>query len=92
MKRTTCILMLQFILPAWVGCSQTSMNFQIRGKTQQLHLYGPINGDPVILSSGDLGWAGLVEHVAEFLSSMAIVSSASTPENTWPVSRQRIAR
>jgi hypothetical protein len=40
----------------------------IRGKEQQLHLYGPPSGSPVILSSGDLGWAGLVVHVAETLS------------------------
>jgi hypothetical protein len=42
-------------------------NLEIRGKVQQLHLYGA-TGDPIILSSGDLGWAGLVVHVAEFLS------------------------
>jgi virulence protein VirJ len=41
----------------------------IRGKQQQLHLYGTRGGAPIILSSGDLGWAGLVLYVAEFLSS-----------------------
>jgi hypothetical protein len=40
----------------------------IRGQEQQLHLLGPQNGTPIILSSGDLGWAGLVVHVAEVLS------------------------
>jgi len=41
----------------------------IRGKEQQLQLYGTRGNAAVILSSGDLGWAGLVVHVAEFLSS-----------------------
>lgn len=44
-------------------------SFEIRGKVQQLHLYGSRGRDAVILSSGDLGWAGLVVHVAELLSS-----------------------
>jgi hypothetical protein len=54
--------------PARNTFPQTSFNFNIRGRTQQLQLYGPENGNPIILSSGDLGWAGLVLHVAEFLS------------------------
>ena len=41
----------------------------IRGKRQDLHLYGSKGGRAIVLSSGDLGWAGLVVHVAEFLSS-----------------------
>ncbi len=40
----------------------------IRGRTQQLHLHGSRGGAPVILSSGDLGWAGFVVHVAEYLA------------------------
>jgi hypothetical protein len=68
MKRATCVLILLCILLAWSALSQSSMNFNIRGKTQQLQLYGPDSGNPIILSSGDLGWAGLVVHVAEFLS------------------------
>jgi hypothetical protein len=40
----------------------------LRGKSQDLHLSGHKGGAPVILSSGDLGWAGLVVHVAEYLS------------------------
>jgi dienelactone hydrolase len=68
LKRVACILILLSVCPARNALSQTSFNFDIRGKTQQLQLYGPENGNPVILSSGDLGWAGLVVHVAEFLS------------------------
>ncbi len=41
----------------------------LRGKAQLLYLYGDRAGDPILLSSGDLGWVGLVVHVAEFLSS-----------------------
>jgi hypothetical protein len=41
----------------------------LRGKQQELYLSGRNGGLPVILSSGDLGWAGLVVHVAEYLSS-----------------------
>jgi len=41
----------------------------IRGKDQELQLYGTRGSPPIILSSGDLGWAGLVVHVAECLSS-----------------------
>ncbi len=50
------------------ACGQTTSNLVIRGKTQQLQIYGNSNGNLIILSSGDLGWAGLVTHAAEFLS------------------------
>jgi hypothetical protein len=39
----------------------------IRSRDQELHLYGTPGNPPVILGSGDLGWSGLVVHVAEFL-------------------------
>ena len=48
--------------------SQTNVSLDLRGKNQQLYLYGPKTGSPILLSSGDLGWAGLVEHVASYLS------------------------
>jgi hypothetical protein len=59
-----------FILAAMcmAACSWAQDSLEIRGKAQPLHLYGSRGGEPVILSSGDLGWAGLVVHVAEFLS------------------------
>ena len=69
MKRIFCLLALSLILFLWLAHAQNTMDLSIRGKSQQLHLYGPSSGNPVILSSGDLGWAGLVVHVAEFLSS-----------------------
>jgi len=40
----------------------------IRGHLQRLQLYGPPNGTPVIVSSGDGGWMHLGPHVAELLA------------------------
>ncbi len=40
----------------------------IRGQAQTLYLYGPGDGEPVIVSSGDGGWVHLAPHVAELLS------------------------
>ncbi|MEW5976873.1 MAG: alpha/beta hydrolase [Acidobacteriota bacterium] len=48
--------------------SAQSATLVLRSKPQHLHLYGPENGPAVLLSSGDLGWAGLVAHVAELLA------------------------
>jgi hypothetical protein len=67
-KRAACTFILLFLFMAYPAFAQKPFNFDIRGKTQQLQLYGPETGNPVILSSGDLGWAGLVTHVAEFLA------------------------
>jgi Bacterial virulence protein (VirJ) len=49
------------------GFPQAVSILNLRGNTQTLHLYGS-QGLPIILSSGDLGWAGLVTQVAEALS------------------------
>lgn len=49
--------------------TQAVSTVNIRGKNLRLELYGSRSNPPVILTSGDLGWAGLVVHVAEFLSS-----------------------
>jgi hypothetical protein len=58
---------------AWIiilaVAASTQDSLSIRGKAQQLHVYGTRGGVPIVLSSGDLGWAGLVVHVAEFLES-----------------------
>ncbi len=48
--------------------AQVMDTVDIRGRSQELKSYGSPSGVPVILSSGDLGWAGLVVHVAELLS------------------------
>jgi virulence protein VirJ len=39
----------------------------IRGHEQTLYLYGPSDGYPVLISSGDGGWVHLAPHVADFL-------------------------
>ena len=66
MKRLAVFTTTITILAASAGLAQNSL--AIRGKRQDLYLYGEKRGAPVVLSSGDLGWAGLVVHVAEFLA------------------------
>jgi fermentation-respiration switch protein FrsA (DUF1100 family) len=39
----------------------------IRGRPQTLHLYGPPDGDPVVVASGDGGWVHLAPQVSELL-------------------------
>ena len=51
------------------GIAQTKSRIDLRGKSQVLNLYGTPESVPIILSSGDFGWAGLAVHVAELLSS-----------------------
>lgn len=46
---------------------QIAHQVMIRGHVQHLELYGPPNGTPVIVSSGDGGWIHLGPHVAEML-------------------------
>ena len=48
--------------------AQTTERLVIRGQPQTLRLYGPSDGEPVIVSSGDGGWIHLGPHVAEVLS------------------------
>ena len=48
--------------------SQTAHHLTIRGHVQQLQLYGPDDGTPVIVASGDGGWIHLGPHVAELLA------------------------
>ena len=52
--------------------AQTTTQLVIRGQPQTLRLYGPRNGDPVIVSSGDGGWMHLGPHVAEVLSASGL--------------------
>jgi hypothetical protein len=65
MKRFLCCLSWALICPVVFSAEDS---IAIRGRTQQLNLSGTRGGAPVILSSGDLGWAGLVVQVAEYLS------------------------
>jgi len=49
----------------WLQSTQT---IALRGHQQTLHLYGPTNGRPIIVSSGDGGWVHLGPHVAALLA------------------------
>lgn len=48
--------------------AQVTQRLSIRGHDQVLRLYGPHDGPPVIVSSGDGGWIHLGPHVAEMLA------------------------
>ena len=48
--------------------AQSTASVAIRGHSQTLRLYGPRDGVPVIVSSGDGGWIHLGPHVAEVLA------------------------
>ena len=48
--------------------TQAPHRLEIRGRVQQLQLYGPADGTPVIVASGDGGWIHLGPHVAELLA------------------------
>jgi fermentation-respiration switch protein FrsA (DUF1100 family) len=67
MNRSIWLMLAILMVPA-PGFSESQAEVTIRGKLQQLVLYGTRSNPPILLSSGDLGWAGLVTHVAEFLS------------------------
>jgi hypothetical protein len=60
-------VLLGLLTPALIF-AQALATINLRGKDQQLYLYGSQGDTPLVLSSGDLGWAGLVVHVAQYLS------------------------
>ena len=61
-------LLLAACLLAAPAPGPTSDSIDLRGRAQQIVLYGSRGGRPVVLTSGDLGWWGLVVHVAEVLA------------------------
>ena len=67
MTRKALLLFSLLFFTACGGRGETRRNLTIRGKAQELRLYGSPNAAPVILSSGDGGWIGLVTQVAELL-------------------------
>jgi pimeloyl-ACP methyl ester carboxylesterase len=83
------LLWLAAIIPAQ---AQIRQNILIRGHQCSLYLYGPRNGDPVIVSSGDGGWIHLGPHVAQILGARgffvvgfdvrAYLESFTTPRST----------
>lgn len=53
------------------SCAQPqerTTTIDLRGHAQTLHLYGPADGIPVVVASGDGGWIHLGPHVAEVLA------------------------
>jgi hypothetical protein len=51
----------------WAQPDDRRPTITLRGHAQTLHLYGPTDGAPVIVSSGDGGWMHLAPHVAQVL-------------------------
>ena len=66
--RTLLILILWLSTPSSLAMAQTGEKLLLRGKNQTLQLYGPRDGDPVIVSSGDGGWIHLGPQVADMLA------------------------
>jgi fermentation-respiration switch protein FrsA (DUF1100 family) len=58
---------LALMLPV-TALGQTTAKLVLRGKTQTLQLYGPRDGEPAIVSSGDGGWIHLGPQVAGMLA------------------------
>jgi alpha-beta hydrolase superfamily lysophospholipase len=64
-----CVVLIALLLTvASVRSDPQTTTLSLRGRAQILHLYGPDNGPPVIVSSGDGGWIHLGPHVAEQLA------------------------
>jgi Bacterial virulence protein (VirJ) len=73
--RTIVVAVVATVLLSHVAAARivTSVeNVSIRGQTFALHLYGSRGGQPVVLSSGDGGWAHLAPHVAETLAAAGL--------------------
>ena len=50
------------------AAAQTTTRITLRGQPQKLELYGPRDGDPVIVTSGDGGWIHLAPQIASVLA------------------------
>src|SRR4030095_10718768 len=56
------------LLTLALATMQAPETFDLRGQIQTLHLYGPANGEPVMVSSGDGGGIHLAPHIASVLA------------------------
>lgn len=65
--RSRAVLLLG-IFAASVAAAQTRETLVVRGKSQEIRLYGSEGGPPVVLTSGDGGFVHLGPAVAEFLA------------------------
>jgi type IV secretory pathway VirJ component len=63
----TVLLVLALLIPV-AADAQTTETLLIRGRAQTLRLYGPRDGYPAIVSSGDGGWIHLAPQVAAMLA------------------------
>lgn len=65
---TVTLGLLGGLLLATSARAQATDTVTMRGRPQVVHLSGPRNGQPVIVSSGDGGWIHLGPHVADVLA------------------------
>jgi fermentation-respiration switch protein FrsA (DUF1100 family) len=63
-----CISVVSGRSPAWAQPVERREIITLRGHAQTLHLYGPPDGAPAIVTSGDGGWLRTGPHVAELLA------------------------
>lgn len=66
---TAQVLVALALLPAAVAAAESRVSVTVRGKEQTLHVYGPKDGPPAVVASGDGGWIHLGPYVAELLAS-----------------------
>jgi type IV secretory pathway VirJ component len=66
--RPTLLMLVLLSVVSHPALAQTPAKLVLRGKAQTLYLYGPRDGAPVIVSSGDGGWIHLGPQVAELLA------------------------
>jgi len=63
-----CAVLILVVAATPSARAQSIHTLTLRGHDQLLRLYGPADGLPVIVSSGDGGWLHLGPHVAEWLA------------------------
>jgi hypothetical protein len=97
MRLLIATMVLASILP--FGSQGTTRTIVLSGHEQKLHLYGPANGRPVLLSSGDGGWVHLAPHLADELAArgylvigMDAKSYLSSASGSQPLTPRDIAR
>lgn len=56
------------VAAAIVVSAQASIPLILRGHSQHVYVYGPPDGSPIVVSSGDGGWIHLAPHVAAMLA------------------------
>ncbi len=67
LRRCLLLAFMSVTMVSTAATAETIEKLVLRGKIQNLHLYGPREGPPVIVSSGDGGWIHLGPQVAALL-------------------------